>query len=357
MKSKHLYLILLLAASTFALSACSRGAFAATSWPGATADENTAYVAYNQFVYAINLDNGNQKWRFPAEADNNINFYATPVLTSDGQLIVGGYNNILYSLNPANGNENWRFEDANNRYIGGILEANGNLYAPNAGSTLYSLDSNGNLRWKFNTEGAQWAKPATNPGCSCIYLPSMDHHVYSIDSANGNQIWRSGDLGGSIVGSPTLGDDGSLYVGTFSSQVVALDPETGKEKWNISTDDWIWSGPVSYNGRIYIGDLSGTFYAINESSQDIGWQISTDGAIAEPPLILEDTLYITTEAGTLYALDLDGNTLWSKSFEGKLFAPAISSGSLILLTPTDMDQLVFALDRDGNQQWSFTPAK
>jgi len=355
MKSKFIYLFLLLVALSFGLSACSQGAFAATSWPGTTTDEDTAYIAYNQFVYAINLENGNQKWRFPTEADNNVTFYAAPVLSPDGQLIIGDYNQTLYSLDPANGNENWRFDEANNRYIGSVLTENGNIFAPNAGSTLFSLDPNGNLRWEFETSGAQWAKPATDPECKCIYLPSMDHHVYSINAENGNQVWKSVDLDGSIVSSPALGQDGNLYIGTFASEVIALDSETGSEKWTVSTSDWIWSGPVYHDGRIYIGDLSGSFYAISEGAGDIAWQISLDGAISEPPLILEDMMYITTEAGTLYAINMEGTIEWSKSIGGKLYASPISAGELILLTPTDMDELMFALDRDGTEQWSFTP--
>jgi len=39
-------------------------------------------------------------------------FYATPVLTPDGQLIVGGFDKKLYSINPVTGQSTWQFTGA-----------------------------------------------------------------------------------------------------------------------------------------------------------------------------------------------------------------------------------------------------
>lgn len=82
------------------LSACAGAANTATSWPGLTVDDQFAYVAYNTQVYAVDLSNGKEVWRFPDEPDNSVTFFADPELTDDGQLIVGGYDFNLYSLEP-----------------------------------------------------------------------------------------------------------------------------------------------------------------------------------------------------------------------------------------------------------------
>ena len=46
----------------------------ANSWPGVMidAEQETIYVAYNTFIYALNLSNGSEKWRYPAKADNKM---------------------------------------------------------------------------------------------------------------------------------------------------------------------------------------------------------------------------------------------------------------------------------------------
>ena len=67
------------------LSACAGGVTTATSWPGLTVDDKYAYVAYNTQVYAVDLVNGTERWRYPAEPDNNVTFYADPTLSEDGR--------------------------------------------------------------------------------------------------------------------------------------------------------------------------------------------------------------------------------------------------------------------------------
>ena len=106
MKFKSPLISFLLIVVVLVLSGCVGGGQAtATGWPGLSADETTAYLAYNRHVYAVDLTNGVEKWRFPIEQDNKRSFYATPVLTTDGQLLAGSYEKILFSLDPKTGLE------------------------------------------------------------------------------------------------------------------------------------------------------------------------------------------------------------------------------------------------------------
>jgi len=81
------------------LSGCAAG-LTASAWPAMTVDAKNAYLAGGPYVYAVNLQTGAQVWRFPASSSAANPFYATPVLTPDGQLIVGGFDKKLYSINP-----------------------------------------------------------------------------------------------------------------------------------------------------------------------------------------------------------------------------------------------------------------
>ena len=150
MKHKHYLFILVFIGITVTLSACSGGATTASSWPGLTVDDQYAYVAYNTQVYAVDLVNGSERWRYPAEPDNNITFYSDPSLSQDGQLIVGGYDYVLYSLDAESGVQIWNFSAAENRYIASSLVQEENIFAPAADENLYSLDLNGRLQWVFS---------------------------------------------------------------------------------------------------------------------------------------------------------------------------------------------------------------
>lgn len=362
MKQKKYLFILLIIGIAAILSACSGAANTATSWPGLTVDDQYAYVAYNTQVYAVNLTNGGEVWRYPAEANNNITFYADPELAGDGQVIVGSYDYNLYSLEAETGRQIWVFPDAQNRYIASALANNGSIFAPAADENLYSLDLDGRLQWVFTSEGESWAKPIADNDCSCLFLSSMDHSIYAIDPENGAEKWRSEKLGGAIVGTPAYNNDGVLFVGTFGGKLYALDAENGQVIWEFSTqeDGWIWSGPTIADGVLYFGDLNGYFYAVDAENGSQIWQLtpdSLDGEIVGSPLVIEQDIYIATEEGILFKLDTEGKVQWSQVIGGMIYTSPKAVGDLILVAPIQSDELLIAVNQDGVRQWAFTPAE
>jgi outer membrane protein assembly factor BamB len=359
MKLKHSRFFLVFLGLAILLSACAGGgASLATSWPGATIQDTTVYLAYSNQVHAIQLANGTQIWRYPAEPKTTPTFYAAPVLTSDGQLLVGDYTNTLYSINPQSGQENWKFTQATNHYIASPLATENAIFAPNADDTVYALDLKGNLLWKYKTGGALWAQPTADPACSCIYVPSMDHHLYAINAQNGALEWKSDDLGGSVVGHPTIGPDNVLYLGTFNSEMMAIQAEGGKVAWRVPTTGWVWGGPVLNDRILYFGDLKNNFYAMSASDGSIKWKYQADGPVAETPLLLNNNLYFTTLAGSLVSLDLNGNVRWTKAIGGKIYAPVVGGDDALLVAPVGAkDGLLFAFDSSGNPKWTFVPPK
>lgn len=349
------------------LSACG-GVGVASSWPGVTfdPDRELAYVAFQNHVYAVDVTNGNEVWRFPIEADNNQTFFASPTLTPDGHLIVGGFDNILYRVNAENGQpaagESWPFQGATNRFVGSALATESGIYAPSADMRLYGLDLSGAERWNFLTGQPNWAAPAANG--DTVYLTSMDHHVYAINAESGAQVWKSEPLAGAIVGSPVLSGNGVLYVGSFGAEVAALDVETGETRWVFRNSeanplDWIWSGLALESDTLYAGDLSGNLYALNAETGEVRWHHQTEAgtqkwSITGQPLVIGDTVYYASENGSLYAVDaVSGNPRWQKEIGGQLLSTPVAAGDLILVAPVGVDQLLVAVDLEGIQRWAF----
>lgn len=342
-----------------ALSACTGGSSrreVASGWAGIAADEETAYLAYNNHVYAVNLANGNERWRYPSEADATITFYSSPALTEDGQLIVGGYNHILYSLNPANGQLNWTFEDSEGRFIGSPLVTESGIFAPSTDTHLYALDFNGQALWRepYPTDKEIWAKPTTGSACDCIYLASMDHKVYAIDSQEGSTVWITDDLGGSIVGSPAVSDDSGIYAGTFANELVALKIESGREQWRFAAQDWVWGGPTLSEDSLYFGDLSGTFFAVDPKNGVQRWQIQPGGAIVDSPLVTEEAIYVAAEEGLLVSVSPEGVINWQQPFDGNTYSSPIMTNDYLLIATTQPEALLVALDTNGVQKWTFS---
>jgi eukaryotic-like serine/threonine-protein kinase len=363
MKNKHLTITITLLLAAFMLTGCGGEIYASTGWPGLTVDQGTAYLAYDNHVYAIDLNaNGTEKWRFPEESDARITFFAPPTITPDGQLIVGGYNNMLYSLDPQSGQLNWEFSGARNRYIASALATREGIYAPDADKNMYALTLNGEHRWTFSSEKPTWAQPVTQEENGNIYLPSMDQRIYALrgdlNVLEPVILWQTEKLGGAIVGVPTLSEDGILYTGTFGRTMYAIRASDGMILWQTETEGWIWDGPALAGGRLYFGDLDGNFYALNAGNGNLFWKLTPDnldGPIVGTPLVSNATIYVSTESGSLYALTTDGSIRWSQNVGGRLHAPPQVYNDILLVTPTRGDDHLVALNKNGAILWSFSP--
>ena len=359
MKTKRFTLIILvLLFISIALSACAGGnRVVASGWAGITTDDEIAYLAYNTHVYAIDLANGNLRWKYPTEPDPKITFYAPPALTEDGQLIIGGYDNILYSLNPLNGQVNWTFEGSGGRYVGGPLVTEYGIFVPSTDYKVYTLDFNGRpLRDAIPTEAEIWATPGSDPECKCVYVASMDHQVYAINAQTGSLTWITNDLGGALVGTPALSADRQLYIGTFAEEMVALNADNGAELWRFTAQDWVWGGPALSDETLYFGDLSGAFFALDRQSGVQKWQTQAGSAIVDTPLVTEEAIYLTAESGLLVSVTPEGVNRWQKEFEGNTYTGPVAAGDLILVSTSQPEALLVAFDSAGVQKWSFSDA-
>jgi outer membrane protein assembly factor BamB len=353
MKTKILYFTLGILVLAFLLSGCS-GGMTPSSWAGITSDGETAYVAMATHVYAVQVSNGVERWRFPEKPDAKKTFFAAPTLTEDGQLIVGGYDRILYSLSPSNGSVNWTFEGSKDHWIGSAVAGNDMIFAPSADYNLYALNMKGELVWKFTAEQALWGKPVVDE--TNVYFGSMDHNVYALNMKTGNLVWSS-KLDGAILGAITLGSNGVLYASTLGDSVYALGTSSGKTIWQHSVSSRIWSAPVVGNGNLYVGDQAGKIFSLAADSGKENWSIQPDGPVLGSPLVLTDLVVIGTESGSLIAVDAYGKTIWSKAIIGKLYSTPVLAGDVILVAPVEGDVTLIALDQNGTQQWVYTPAK
>jgi eukaryotic-like serine/threonine-protein kinase len=381
MKNKTLTLIVFVLVLASLLSACAGGGRVTVSWPNLTVDSKneTVLMANGSYIYEVNLSNGTEKLRYPTKA-GKATFYAPPALGADGQIYIGGYDFVFYNLKLGIDQPVWTFSEATDHYIAGALVDSSSIYAPAGDAYLYALDTNGNLRWKFKADHALWATPVLDG--TTLYVSSLDHHIYALDAGTGNLIWKSDDLGGAIVATPTLGPDGSLYVGTFGmktdnrdkgSRLLAVDSSSGKMRWSMITKGWVFASPLLVDGTLYLGDSDGNFYAVDAQGGTVRWQIqpdtTTNRSITSAPILVGDTVYFASKAGILYAVKAaDGSMLWNKPIGCKdnaadnrgcseIYTDLVLAGDMILIAPMKTDAVLVAVDVNGNQKWAYTPAK
>ncbi len=370
MSKKFLFLTVALLA-VILLSGCSSSAVRGTTWPGLAADSDVAYLADGSLVYAVNLKDGQELWRYPAKGSSKLLYYSTPVITPDGLVIVGssGNDHTLVALNPKDINsetkspvEAWKFTGADDHWVAAPLILENRLFAPNADGNLYVFDLNDGQTNKqpvkvIKLSGRLWGQPVTDG--KRVFVTSLDHSVFGIDLET-YEYWQK-DLGAAIPNSPVLAADGSVYVGSFASQLEKFDPATGTHQSVEKTNAWVWGTPILVENNLYFGDLSGNFYSYNVETAKYNWNAVkpddaiTTNAITTSPLFVNGNFLVATESGSIYEVDKDGHTkLWSQP-GGKIYTTPVMAGDLILVSPLGADFYLYAFDLNGRQAWAFKP--
>jgi outer membrane protein assembly factor BamB len=370
MKPSRIIYFSLLVCLTLILSSCSASPVH-VSWPGLAADQERAYVANGSIIYAVNLKDGSQAWQYPDKAETSKVYYASPVVSTDGQLLVGDYRNELYSLDPKTGALIWpnpfSLNQGKGRYVGSPLVAGETIFAPSSDNSLYMLSTSGSGDKKFTSKHSLWSAPITDG--KRLYLAAMDHNLYALSLTDVSQMLWKLDVKAAVISSPALTANGFVIVGTLGNKVWAVEPgETaGIVSWQFDTENGVWGTPVIKGNIVYFADLAGNIYAVDIASGKITtdnsmtWKIKPGGAIIAGLALTPDGLIAVTESGSVLSIDFQGKSRTISSLQGKLYTtPVYSNGAILIVIKGGQDGILLtALDQDGKELWAkpFTPGK
>ena len=370
-KSKYLSVIIFALLIIVLGAGCTRVG-AASSWPGMSLEDETGYFSYSSQVYAIDSGNGSLIWRYPQEPNNAIQFYAPPEVAEE-TVIVGSYANTLVGLDRQSGFLEWEFTAADDRFVGAALNVNGSVFAPNADGYLYALNQEGDLQWRFKSNGPNWTKPAAN---DLIYLASMDHFLYALKpeydpndlvmDEDGSRtlvpepVW-SIDLGAAVTADPLLAEE-MIFVATVEGNIFAIDASEGIVLWSFNDGEnlaAVWGKPVYLGGNVYFGDVEGKLYCLDSESGEMVWPSFYDAGagLVAGGVSAENGVLFANEDGRVFIIDEDQDPEPVASFETSLYSDPKYTEDTIILAPAARDELFTAVDLNGNEIWSFAPAE
>lgn len=160
--------------------------------------------------------------------------------------------------------------------------------------------------------------------------------------------------GGTVTSSPTVGPDGSVYVGSSDGRLYAYS-DTGVLRWTYGTNGVsidLSTAALGPNQVLYVGDTSGTLHAVSTAGTR-QWVFSTGGAITSSPALAADgTLYLRSAAQKLIALQPDGSKRWEYPISGDTYAsPAVAPDGTVHVV-AEAGQ-VMALNPDGTLRWTY----
>ena len=166
---------------------------------------------------------------------------------------------------------------------------------------------------------------------------------------------------------------GNVIVATETA-VLAYDPQTGTEIWQLTPEEGIWPRSLASNGEIIVVGVPGGLLAVNAADGATLWHIPVVGEVLWPPLVMETAVYAGTAfvgpgvtpdpEGKSWILALNaktGETDWSMETETyALTTPAANDDILAIggsfLSEEDVDEggglRIYTFDRaDGTLRW------
>jgi outer membrane protein assembly factor BamB len=271
--------------------------------------------------------------------------YSSPALGPDGSIYVGSGRDgdvlpsyTLFSISPQ-GTLNWRFNTGGSVQASPAIASDGTIYIGSADRRLYSVSPSGSTNWAVNLGGQVFSSPALGVD-GTIYVGAIWNHFNYLFSlrpdGTTNWIFNLGDVpfGGinsAQFGSPSIGPDGAIYVGSLNSNVYSISPQ-GQTNWMFAMTNKTYCSPaIANDGTIYIGSDDGNLYAIDRSGNR-KWNFKTGYNVESSPAVAADgTVYIGGLDGIFHAFDADGNPKWSQAPGGISASPAICADGSVLV--------------------------
>jgi outer membrane protein assembly factor BamB len=345
----------------------------------AIAPDGTAYIGLHSgtlFALRDPVGAGNQlaaRWSFHPVGGSS--WHATPAIARDGTVYVGFSTNnttpdaqgTLYALQaPTSGIDPqvlWSVELGPGRQTSSpMLGPDGTIYAMGGEGRLSAISPDGRVKWTVQTGPTLKSSPALARD-GTVYVPSMNGKLFAVAppmdlaSHSGTIRWafrfaefpgrgnpvvsHSPPAGADGIGSgasPTVGPDGTIYVGANNSNFYAIAPD-GHLEWVFEAEReiaGIWSSAAlsADNSTLYFGANKGGIYALNRSDGSLRWQYTIVGSVySSPALDATDTVYTGSTVGHVFALNgASGRLIFDYDAQAPIWTvPAIRpDGSLVI---------------------------
>lgn len=302
------------------------------------ADGVAYYGREDGLVYAVDLEDGSERWRFDTGAEINLS-----IAGADGVVYAGNTDGDLLAVDMAAGEEVWRVEPEG-WFPGGELftpeVVDGVVYYGTKRDGLAAVDADtGDEMWAFDPASRIliWKRAISFNSAiidGVVYVGVGDV-LYGLDTATGEQRRRFETAG--TTSSPTTGD-GIVCVGG-DSEVHALDLDSWTERWRVDTGDKVWF-PTVRDGTVYVPNDGGVMTALAVESGETLWEFETGGELHTPPAFTDDAVLFGSHEGFLYAVDREtGEERWTFSvgegadFAGVAAAPTVVDDRAYLAAP------------------------
>lgn len=315
------------------------------SWPSFRGTPQLSGVANGQLP-----DDIARSWTFETGAA----VLSSPTV-AEGRVFVGSEDGVLHCLDLATGEGLWHqsFPDAVDAppFLAGSHVVVGTL-----GGALLAFDqATGAEQWRYSTDGKIVGSANVvnlSDGQDLLVVGSYDSNVHAVDSADGRLHWTH-QTSSYVNGTPAVFQSSVLFAGcdALLHRVSAAD---GLEISTVDVGSYAASSPAVVDGCAYLGTYGGEVLAINIEGAEILWRFEMENGGApfvSSAAVNEHSVVIGDRDGRIIALDRATGTLrWSVTTGAEVDASPVIVGGSVLAASADGRLYGLSL-ADGSQRW------
>ncbi len=245
--------------------------------------------------------------------------------------------------------------------------ADGQLFVGTNKGRFIAVDTeSGDINWEVEFGRCIAASPAVDSDLVYVALmdPSPCHnhdesapgYIVALEAETGEERWR---FSSGVTESSPLVVDGTLYFGAWDRNVYALDAKSGRKLWSYETGDQVKNALAWRKGIVYSGSYDGRMYALDADTGELKWATSgrsglfSSGRFYSTPAIAYGRVYVGNVDGRVYAFGADsGEVIWSRTTGGFVYSsPAVFDETVYV---GSYDGNLYAFDAvSGDTRWSF----
>jgi outer membrane protein assembly factor BamB len=291
------------------------------------------------FLFAVDAAEGVAVWGF----DLGHRIRATPAI-HDGRLFIA--NGAISIHDAASGRQ--RFQIASDRFhmSSSLVPAEAatlgwTVFGSGMRGTSGFVDArapfDGRTRWRYDVPYHTTTIPTVSG--NSVYFGTLSGELTALDAATKALRWQFQTAGG-ILSAPAVAN-GTVYVTSWapapgqqgavvpnaSGLLYAVDAETGLERWQAETGSPVESGPAVAGGLAIVGG-GRSLFAFEAESGRPRWRFETGDAVRSSPAVAAGVVYVGSLDGNLYAVDAEtGEQRWALEAGFPLdSAPAVVDG-------------------------------
>ena len=255
---------------------------------------------------ALDLHSGALVWEAASGAHS-----LSAAAVAEGRVYFSASDGLLHAVEAATGAPLWAVSHPA-WGPGAPIVTEGLVCVGGRGNTLAAYDAlTGEERWRFT--GGGWFAHPLYAAQGRLYALTWEDHLHVLDLHSGEVLWDArGERGRGFTTPPALGE-GAVFIGSRvyrpteagqsnSYALLALDAETGAERWRHYTDKHILTPPNIAGGAVFFGTNDGAFCALDAAQGQEQWRMQVKSRAVAQPQAAGDLVIFGGRDGLIHAL-------------------------------------------------------